>query len=120
MPKYRVQLKQGSRTIVNHIEAKSVGAVLTFYKTLTTMKVSEILKVEYEDDTIPPVDDMLYHPLFKGIMKTDTRMAKQIIINNLKLSKNEKDIALACVQNLEIEGQNIDSLYSALFKTQIV
>lgn len=114
-----MQLKQGSRTIVNHIEAKSVGAVLTFYESISTMKVTEILKIEYENDTMPPVDDMLYHPLFKGIMKTDTRMAKQIIINNVKLSKNEKEIAQLCIQNLEIEGQNIDSLYSALFKTKM-
>lgn len=118
MPKYRVQLKQGSRTITNHIEAKSVGAVLTFYETLTTLKVTEILKVEYENDTTPPIDDMIYHPVFKGIMHTDTRLAKQIIINNVKIGKNEQEIAMACKTFLEIEGQNVDSLYNALFKQQ--
>ena len=118
MPKYRVQLKQGSRTIVNHIEAKSVAAVLAFYQAVSTMQVTEVLKVEYENDTMPPADDFAYHPLFKGIMKTDTRLAKQIIINNVKLGKNEHEIALACKTFLEIEGANVDSLYNALFKQQ--
>lgn len=118
MPKYRVQLKQGSRTIVNHIEAKSVGAVLTFYETLTTMKVTEILKVEYENDTTPPIDDFAYYPVYKGIMHTNTRLAKQIIINNVKIGKSEQEVALACKNFLEINGQNIDSLFTSLFKQQ--
>lgn len=116
MPKYRVQLKQGRRTIINHIEAKNVGAVLAFFKELTTMQVSEVLRVEFEDNTLPPADDFGYYAVFKGIMKTDTRLAKQIILNNVKLGKTEKDIAMACKTYLEIEGANIDALYSALFK----
>ena len=116
MPKYRVQLKQGKRTIVNHIEAKSVSSVLAFYNDLTTMKVTEILKIEYENDTLPPIDDMNYYSIFKGIMHTNTRLAKQIILNNIKLSKSEKEIATACSLHLEIEGSNVTSLYSALFK----
>lgn len=116
MPKYRVQLKQGSRTIVNHIEANSVAACLSFFESLTTMKVTEILKVEYENDTMPPPDDFAYFPVFKGIMHTNTRLAKQIIINNVKIGKNEQEIAIACKTFLEIEGANVDSLYNALFK----
>lgn len=118
MPKYRVQLKQGSRTIVNQIEAKDMTSVLAFYNAISTMKVTEVLKIEYENDTTPPVDDFLYHPLFKGIMKTDTRLCKQIIVNNVKLGVTEKDIALACQQFLEINGIHVDSLYSALFKSK--
>jgi len=120
MPKYRVQLKQGSRTIVNHIEAKDVGACLSFYESVTTMKVTEILKVEYENDTTPPIDDFAYYPLFKGIMHTNTRLAKQIIINNVKIGKSEQEIAVACRSFLEIDGANIDSLYNGLFKQQHV
>ncbi|AHJ12341.1 hypothetical protein [Sulfurospirillum multivorans] len=116
MPKYRVQLKQGSRTIVNHVEASSSSAVLAFFESVSTMQVSEILKVDMKNDTIPPADDFGYYPVFKGIMKTDTRRAKQIIINNVKLGKNEQEIAIACKTFLEIEGTKVDSLYCALFK----
>ncbi len=118
MPKYRVQLKQGSRTITNHIEASSVSAVLAFYESLSTMQVSEVLKIEYENNTIPPGDDFAYYPVFKGILRTDTRLAKQILINNVKLGKNEQEIAVACKTFLEIEGAKVDSLYNALFKQQ--
>ena len=58
MPKYRVQLKQGSKTFVEHIEAKSLQAVLDFFALISTAKVTEVLKIEYEDTTKQPVDDM--------------------------------------------------------------
>ena len=48
MPKYRIQLKRGKRTIVENQEFKSVSHALDFYQQLSTMKVTEILKVEYE------------------------------------------------------------------------
>ena len=98
MPKYRVQLKQGQRTIVDHIEAKSVSDCLAFYENLTTMKVTEILKVEYEapKTSIIPIDDFNYYQIFKGYLHTDTRQSKQVILHNIKLSKREKDIAMAC------------------------
>lgn len=118
MPKYRVQLKQGSRTVVNTIEAKSVASAIAFFETLSTMKVTEVLKIEYENDTLPPVDDFLYFPLYKGIMHTSTRLAKQMLVNNVKMTKSELDIAMACKEHLEINGSNIDSLYSSLFKTK--
>ena len=120
MAKYRVQLKQGSRTIVNHVEAKNVGAILSFFNSLTTMQVSEVLKVEFSDDTMPPMDDFAYYSVFKGIMYTETRLAKQIILNNVKLSISEKEIANACTQFLEIENANVKSLYSALFKMKSI
>ena len=117
MPKYRVQLKQGKRTIVEHIEGKSVDAVLNFYNTLTTMKVTEILKIEYQDNTTPPIDDYNYQSLFKGFIRNkDSRKMKQIILHNLKKSVNEDDIYNACISNLEIDSLSIDSVTLTLFK----
>lgn len=116
MPLYRVQLKQGRRTITNHIEAKSVASCLAFFNEITTMQVSEILKVEYTDETLPSIDDFNYFSIFKGILKNNTKMSKQIVINNVKLSKNENDIALACKTHLEVGTASIDSLVSTLFK----
>ncbi len=116
MPKYRVQLKQGSRTVVNEVEAKDVTACIAFFETLSTMKVSEVLEIKYENNTTPPIDDFNYYPLFKGIMHTSTRLARQVLVNNVKISKTEQDIAMACSQYLEIEGANINSLYNGLFK----
>ena len=117
MPKYRVQLKQGKRTIVEHIEAKSVDAVLNLYNTLTTMKVTEILKIEYQDTTTPPIDDYNYQSLFKGFIKNnDTRQIKQIILHNIKIGVNENDIYSACISNLEINGVSVDGVTLTLFK----
>ena len=116
MPKYRVQLKQGQRTIVEHIEAKSVADLLAFFKEITTMQVTEVLKIEYEDHTMPPIDDFNYYQIFKGYMHTSNRQSKQIILHNIKPSKTEKDIAMACKLHLEVNTVNVDSLISALFK----
>ncbi len=118
MPKYKIQLKQGKRTIVAHGEFKNVSAVLAHYNRISTMKVSEILRVEYEDTTTPPVDDFNYRSLFKGIVKNkDLRKSKQVIFNNIKMSINENDIYNSCMLNMEIDGAKIDSGLATLFKT---
>lgn len=117
MPKYRVQLKQGSRTIVNHIEAKSVQAVLDLFNSLTTMKVSEVLKIEFSDDTLPPIDDMVYYPLVKFMAKNDTsRKTHQVTLHNVKMTKNEAEIDLKIKECLEIDTLKVDSTYCGLFK----
>lgn len=117
MPKYRVQLKQGSRTIVNHIEAKSVPAVLAFFNYLSTMQVTEILKVEYTNDHIQPVDDMQYFPLVKFMARNEnTRKTMQVVLHNIKLTRDSKEIDMAIREHLEIDGLKIDSTYTGLFK----
>lgn len=120
MPKYRVQLKQGSRTIVNHIEAKTVNDCLTFFNTLSTMQVSEILEVKYTDETLQPIDDLAYYPMAKMFAYNEASgKSKQVLIHNVKLSKNEADIDLAIKQHLEIDTLTVNSTLCGLFKSQI-
>ena len=117
MPLYRVQLKQGSRTIVNHIEAKSVSNVLGFFNKISTMQVSEILEIKYQDKTTPPIDDFNYKKLFKGFIRNEEAgISKQIVIQNIKKNINEKDIYKACKQFLEIGSQKVTGVYCSLFK----
>lgn len=118
MPKYKIQLKQGSRTIVEHGEFKSVSHALDFYTTLSTMKVTEILRIEYEAPTaIIPIDDMVYYSLFKGFIKNDAiNTTRQIILHNIKLTKSENDIYLKVKECMDIATLNIDSIYCSLFK----
>lgn len=119
MPKYRIQLKQGKRTIVENQEFKSVSHALDFYNQLSTMKVTEILKVEYElpPDTIIPVDDMVYKSIFKGLIKNDeSRVSRQIILHNIKMSKSDLDVFALVKSNMQIGGLNVDSIYCSLFK----
>ena len=117
MPKYKIQLKQGKRTIVAHGEFKSVQSALNHYNRISTMKVSEISKIEYEDTTTPPVDDFNYRSQFKGIIKNDeNRISKQVIFNNIKSNINEQDIYNSCISNMEIDNHMIDSMSCSLFK----
>jgi len=117
MPKYKIQLKQGKRTIVAHGEFKNIEAVLNHYNRISTMKVSEILKIEYEDLKTPPIDDFNYRSQFKGIIKNkDRRISKQVIFNNIKLSINESDIYNSCLNNMEIENSKVDGISCVLFK----
>ena len=46
MPNYKIQVKQGKRTLVTHGEFKNVACGLAHYNTLTTRQGSEMLKVE--------------------------------------------------------------------------
>jgi len=117
MPKYKIQLKQGKRTIVSHGEFKSIQAVLNHYNTISTMKVTEILKIEYEDTKTPPIDDFNYRSQFKGIIKSnDNRISKQVVFNNIKLNITEQDIYNSCISNMEIDNHNVDGISCILFK----
>lgn len=118
MPKYRIQLKQGKRTIVEHGEFKSVTHALDFYNTLSTMKVTEISKLEYEasDENIPS-DDFVYQSLFKAFIKNDeTKLSRQVLLHNIKVSKSSDDIFLKIKECMDINSLNVDSIYCSLFK----
>ncbi|MDD5400756.1 MAG: hypothetical protein PHQ93_06195 [Sulfurimonas sp.] len=119
MPRYKVQLKQGSRTIVEHIECSNVENVLAFYQSVSTMKITEILKVEYElpaSAVIPP-DDFQYRSIYKGLIKdTATNKSRQIILHNIKLSVSENDIVPLIRTHMKIDGASVDSIYCSLFK----
>lgn len=119
MPRYKVQLKQGSRTIVEHIECSNVANVLAFYELVTTMKVTEILKVEFElsDNTLIPVDDFQYRSIYKGLIKdTATNKSRQIILHNIKLNISEADLVPLIKTYMNIDGASVDSIYCSLFK----
>ncbi|WP_324171717.1 hypothetical protein [Sulfurimonas sp.] len=117
MPNYKIQLKQGKRTIVAHGEFKNLQAVKTHYKTISTMKVSEILKVEYEDKTTPPIDDYNYMSQFKAFVKNeDTRKSRQVIFNNLKVTLSDSQLYDSIKQNMEIQGLRVDSITTVLYK----
>jgi hypothetical protein len=114
---FKVQLKQGSRTIVGHIEARNYQDVLNFYNAVSTMKVSEILEVKYSDDKIPPIDDFNYKKLYKGFIRNnETHQSKQIIVHNIKKSISEKDIVKYIKQYLTINSQKVDGVIVSLFK----
>lgn len=117
MPKYKIQLKQGSVTRTAHGEFKNVQAVLSHYNSISTMKVTEVLRIEFEDTTQPPIDDFNYRSIFKGfINNNDTRKSKQVLFHNIKMSVNENDIYNSCVANMEIDNFKVDAVSSTLFK----
>lgn len=117
MPLYRVQLKQGKRTIVEQVEAKSLSNLLAFYKAATTMQVCEVLRYEYVDDTMVPPDDFNYNSLFKALAYNDTLgISRQFIFHNLKKSLNETEIFDLMKANLEVGNAQIDSIFNSLFK----
>ena len=116
MPKYRVQLKQGKRTITEYIEAKDLNSLLAFYNTISTMQVSGVLKVEYENKSLPPVDDFNYYSIVKVFARNNNRQAKQFIFHNVKPSVSETDLINAIKSNLEINGFSVDSTIINLWK----
>ena len=117
MPIFRVQLKQGSRTIVNHIEADTWEDVKSFYDAVSTMKVTEILQVVYQSsDKNIPVDDFNYKKLYKAFISNDSRESRQIIVHNIKKSINEKDIVNYIKKYLKVAGKKVEGVRVSLFK----
>lgn len=117
MPRYRIQLKQGKRTLVEYGEFKSLSSLLAHYETISTMKVTEVLKIEYENDSSIPADDFAYHSIFKAMIKNENaRISQQVIFHNIKLNKSEVDIYNSIKANMEIDNLTVDSIYCTLFK----
>lgn len=118
MSYYKVQLKQGSRTIIEHVEAAGTAQILNFYSLVSTMKVTEILKIEYQaSDNVIPVDDFNYTKIYKGFVKNiETNIGTQYIVHNIKPTINENEIADAIMANFKIDGLKIDSVYCSLMK----
>jgi len=117
MPFFRVQLKQGSRTIVNHLEAGKWEDILAFYEKVSTMQVSEILEVKYRNDTKPPIDDFNYKRLYKGIIRNEeSHISRQIILHNIKQSVNLNELVGYIKKYLKIEGKKIDGVLTNLFR----
>ena len=115
---YRVQLKQGSRTIVNHLEADSWEDIKAFYEAVSTMRVTEILEVkyQYQGDTIP-IDDFNYKKLYKGyIRNSEQRISRQIILHNIKKSISTNDLYPLIKKYLRINGFKVDGIHTNLFK----
>jgi len=118
MPHYKVQLKQGSRTIVEYIEAPSVSSVLSFYESITTMKVTEVLKIEYEyEGSVIPPDDFQYQKIYRALVKENsTGSSRQVIFHNIKPSVSSTNMAALIKSHLEIGGMNVDSVLCNLMK----
>lgn len=120
MPLFRVQLKQGKRTIVENVEAKSLDALLAFYQAITTMEVKEVLRVEYlnPSETVP-IDDFNYQSLVKTIATDkETRRSRQFIFHNVKNSISEQELYSLMRTYLEVSGGSIDSITGTLFKAR--
>jgi len=117
MPKYKIQLKQGKRTIIAHGEFKSLNSLLAHYEKITTMKVSEVSEVLYTNDSTPPIDDFNYMTQFKGFVKNDdTRKSVQVVFNNLKMTLSDIELYQSIKDNMEIDNLRVDSIATVLFK----
>lgn len=118
MPTYRVQLKQGQRTIVETVEADNVSDVVSFYEQVSTMKLTEVLEIKYiaSNTTIPP-DDFNYTKLFKCFVKNNqANVSRQLILHNIKNSVDEKQLFSYIKQYLKVDNLKVNSIVGALFK----
>ena len=119
MPLYRVQLKQGQRTIVETVESSSVDNVIAFYNAVTTMKLNEVLEIKYLGSGVVPPDDFNYTKLFKGMVKhhSDTsKVSRQVIFHNIKKTVNETELYGYIKQYLQVDSQVITGIYAGLMK----
>jgi|GEM_PF-395181 len=121
MPKFVVQLKQGRDVKSVEVEASNYSNVLQFFETVTTMKVSEIREVVYiNPSTIIPLDDFNYFPTFKTILQHESpRVARPLLLNNIKLTLDEREIFSLMKQLLKVDGLSVDSITATVFKSPL-
>jgi hypothetical protein len=116
---YQVQLKIGSRTVIDHIEASSFDMVLSLYETLSVAKVTEIREVVYSlpDATNIPPDDFNYFTICKTFVRdSSTGKSQQVILHYVKPNKHEDDVFSALKEFTKLDGASFDSTITTLFK----
>jgi len=112
---YRVQLKQGSKTVVTDVECKDTNSVLNLFK-LSTMEVTEICEVVYQSKYSKVVDDFKYANYCKFIAyNKSSNKSRQYFIRNIKLSFTKDDIINSAIANLEIDGLKVDSVLNIVY-----
>lgn len=116
MPVYKVNQKQGNRTITSIIEAKSVSNLKAFFEAVSTAKITAIYEVHYEyNGNNFPIDDFNYFKQYKAFADNKNRVTKQILLHNVKKSIDEDKLRALIKTHLEVGGMQIDSLNCRLF-----
>ena len=73
-----------------------------------------------EDTTKQPVDDMSYYPVCKLMLSNSAKhVSRQVVVHNVKLTKNLTDVINASKQYLEVSGFPVTSSYSSLLKSPL-
>jgi len=116
MPRYKAQLKQGSRTLSKDYEAKDLENLLTFLEATTTMQVKQVSKIIYDVEYDErPDEPSKYFNNFRGqILNSDTQHKHQIMIPHFKKDALPNIFELV-KKHLEIKGNPITDLLSSLF-----
>ncbi len=118
MPKYKVSLKQGSKTWVEYIETDNLQSLLDFYSQITTAKIKKVEEIVYEDPSNSfIIDDGNYWDYVKVFVRNkSTSKMKQYIFKHIKRNKNEKELASLFKQYLKIDGGKVDAVVSLIIK----
>ena len=121
MPIYKITQQQGNRVITSTLEAKSVSDLIAFLDAVSTAEIKYIYKVEFETQkTNFPSDDFNYNKQFKAFVSNKNRMCKQILIHNVKKTKNEAEISALIKTHLEVGGLAVKGVSCSLFICQML
>lgn len=119
MPIYKITQQQGNRVITSTLEAKSVSDLIAFLTAVLTAEIKYIYKVEFESQkTHYPADDFNYNKQFKALCSNKNRMTKQILLHNVKKTKNEAELSSLIKTHLEVGGLAISGVSCSLFMDQ--
>jgi len=114
--KFKVALRQGQKTWVEYVEAKSLEDVLSFYEAVSTAKVVRVEQIVYENENgNVPLDDRQYWSLVKVIARRDG-FARQYLFHNLKLSIDAVKLAELMRSHLLVAGGKIEGVITSLWK----
>ena len=116
MPIYKITQQQGNRVITSTLEAKSVSDLIAFLDAVSTAEIKYIYKVEFETQkTNFPSDDFNSNKQFKAFVSNKNGMCKQILIHNVKKTKNEAEISALIKTHLEVGGLAVKGVSCSLF-----
>jgi len=114
--RFKVALRQGQKTWIEYIEAKSLEDVLNFYKAVSTAKVVRVEQIVYENENENvPLDDRSYWSIVKVIARRDG-FSRQYLFHNVKLNIDTEKLAELMRQHLRVAGGKIEGVITVLWK----
>ena len=118
MPKYKITLKQGSRTLTNVYEFKNLRSAKEFFTILTTFQISEIWEEKYiNSEIIKSIDDPeKYCSFAKVLILNKKRDGIQLFIPHLRMNIDKIKLYKIIKDKCLIGGDTVTDYINLLIK----
>jgi|GEM_PF-6908672 len=113
MPKYKVKLSLGSRSLFEYVEANSIDNVIKFYNSTTSMQLVDIFEIERARVSKSIDNPTLYRDRVKFLTYSGNSF-RVVLLYGVKSSHSISSITAKLLSNLLVNGKRVDRVIHVL------